>query len=112
MFGDRFPFRYFVDDYGLDYYAAFIGCSAETEASFETIAFLSDKVKELDSKTIFTLENSGKDIANTIISTSGKSAEIAELNSIQSVSKDDIAGGTSYLSLMQKNYDVLADALE
>ena len=112
IFGDRFPFRYFVDDYGLDYYAAFIGCSAETEASFETIAFLSDKVKELDCKTIFTLENSSKDIANTIISTSGKSVNIAELNSLQSVSKDDIANGASYLSLMQKNYDVLADVLK
>ena len=112
VFGDRFPFRYFVDDYGLDYYAAFIGCSAETEASFETIAFLSDKVKELDCKTIFTLENSSKDIANTIISTSGKSIDIAELNSLQSVSKDDIADGASYISLMQKNYDVLAGVLK
>ena len=112
VFGDRFPFRYFVDDYGLDYYAAFIGCSAETEASFETIAFLSDKVKELDCKTIFTLENSSKEIADTIISTSGKSVDIAELNSLQSVSKDDIAGGASYLSLMQKNYDVLSGALK
>lgn len=111
VFGDRFPFRYFVDDYGLDYYAAFIGCSAETEASFETIAFLSDKVKELDCKTIFTLENSDKSIAETIISTSGKSADIAELNSLQSVSKDDISEGVTYLSLMQKNYDVLEAAL-
>ena len=112
VFGDRFPFRYFVDDYGLDYYAAFIGCSAETEASFETIAFLADKVKELDCKTIFTLENSSKDIANTIISTSGKSVDIAELNSLQSVSNDEIANGASYLSIMQKNYDVLAGILK
>ncbi|MBE6874816.1 MAG: ZinT/AdcA family metal-binding protein [Ruminococcus albus] len=112
VFGDRFPFRYFVDDYGLDYYAAFIGCSAETEASFETIAFLADKVNELDCGTIFTLENSSKDIANSIISASGKSAEIAELNSLQSISADDIANGTNYLSIMQKNYDVLAGVLK
>ncbi|MBQ1536814.1 MAG: zinc ABC transporter substrate-binding protein, partial [Ruminococcus sp.] len=112
VFGDRFPFRYFVDDYGLDYYAAFIGCSAETEASFETIAFLADKVNELDCGTIFTLENSSKDIANAIISASGKSVDIAELNSLQSVSADDIAGGANYLSLMQKNYDVLAGVLK
>ena len=112
VFGDRFPFRYFVDDYSLDYYAAFIGCSAETEASFETIAFLADKVKELNCDTVFTLENSDKSIAETIISTSGKSADIAELNSLQSVSDDEIAGGTSYLSLMQKNYDVLSDVLK
>ena len=112
VFGDRFPFRYFTDDYGLDYYAAFIGCSAETEASFETIAFLSDKIKELDCSTVFTLENSSKDIANTIISTSGKKADIVELNSLQSVSNDDIAGGASYISLMQKNYDVLAGVMK
>lgn len=112
VFGDRFPFRYFVDDYGLDYFASFIGCSAETEASFETIAFLAEKIKELDCKTIFTLENSSKDIANTIISTSGKSVDIAELNSLQSVSNDEIAGGASYISLMQKNYDVLAGVLK
>ena len=112
VFGDRFPFRYFVDDYGLDYYAAFIGCSAETEASFQTIAFLADKVAELDCKTIFTLENSSKDIANTIISASGKSVDIAELNSLQSVSKDDISSGATYLSLMQKNYDVLSAVLK
>ncbi|MBR3535337.1 MAG: zinc ABC transporter substrate-binding protein, partial [Oscillospiraceae bacterium] len=111
-FGDRFPFRYFTDDYGLDYYAAFIGCSAETEASFETIAFLSDKIKELGCSTVFTLENSSKDIANTIISTSGKKADIVELNSLQSVSKEDIAGGASYISLMQKNYDVLAGVMK
>ncbi len=112
VFGDRFPFRYFTDDYGLDYYAAFIGCSAETEASFETIAFLSGKVKDLDCKTIFTLENSDKSIADTIISTSGKDVEIAELNSLQSVSQDEISEGASYLSLMQKNCDVLSEALK
>ena len=113
VFGDRFPFRYFVDDYGLDYFAAFIGCSAESEASFETIKFLSDKINELDSKTIFTIENSGKDIAEAVISNSGKTdVTIAELNSLQSVSNADISGGTTYLSLMQKNYDVLADVLK
>ncbi|WP_366509131.1 ZinT/AdcA family metal-binding protein [Ruminococcus sp.] len=112
VFGDRFPFRYFVDDYGLDYYAAFIGCSAETEASFKTIAFLSNKIKELDCKTIFTLENSSKDIAESIINNSGKTVDIAELNSLQSISKNDIAGGVSYISLMQKNYDVLAGVLK
>ena len=112
IFGDRFPFRYFVDDYGLDYYAAFIGCSAETEASFETVTFLADKVKELDCKTIFILESSDSGIADTIISTSGRSVEIAELNSLQSVSREDIAGGATYISLMQGNCDVLAGALE
>lgn len=112
IFGDRFPFRYFVDDYSIDYYAAFIGCSAETEASFETIAFLSDKLNEYDCDTVFTLENSDKSIAETIISTSGRNADIAELNSLQSVSTDDIAGGATYISIMEKNYDVLSGALK
>lgn len=113
VFGDRFPFRYFVDDYGLDYFAAFIGCSAESEASFETIMFLSDKINELDCNTVFTLENSNKDIANAVINNSGKKGvQIAELNSLQSVSKDDISGGASYLSLMQKNYVILAGVMK
>ena len=89
-----------------------MGCSAETEASFETIAFLADKIDELGCDTVFTLENSDKSIAETIISTSGRNADIAELNSLQSVSKDDIDSGASYLSLMQKNYDVLKKALD
>ena len=112
VFGDRFPFRYFVDDYGLDYYAAFIGCSAETEASFETVAFLSNKLNELNCDTVFTLENSDHSIAETIIRTSGRDASIAELNSLQSVSAQEIADGASYLSLMQKNCDVLAKVLK
>ena len=112
VFGDRFPFRYFVDDYGLDYYAAFIGCSAESEASFETISFLADKVKELDCKTIYTLENSNKGIAESIIKTSGKDIKIAELNSLQSITKDDIKKGANYISLTQKNYDVLSSSLK
>ena len=112
VFGDRFPFRYFVDDYGLDYDAAFAGCSAETEASFETIAFLADKLNELNADTVFTLENSDHAIAQTIISTSGREASIAELNSLQSVSREEISSGATYLSMMQKNCDVLAAALQ
>jgi zinc transport system substrate-binding protein len=112
IFADRFPFRYLVDDYGLDYYAAFIGCSAETEASFETISFLAQKVNELGCDTIYTLESSDKSIAETVTSTSGADITIAELNSLQSVSQDDIAGGASYLSLMQKNCDVLEETLK
>ena len=112
VFGDRFPFRYFVDDHGLDYFAAFIGCSAETEASFETIVFLSDKANELDSKTIFTIEGSDKSIAQTVINTSGRDMKIAELNSLQSVSADDINSGVTYLSLMEDNYNVLCEALK
>ena len=113
VFGDRFPFRYFADDYGLDYYAAFVGCSAETEASFETIVFLAEKTDALGCGTVFTIENSDHKIAQTIIdNTKEKNQKIAELNSLQSVTKDQIGGGVTYLSLMQSNYDVLKDALQ
>ena len=113
IFGDRFPFRYFVDDYGLDYYAAFIGCSAESEASFETIAFLSDKVNELDADTVYIIENSDGKIADSIISASGADCTVAVLDSAQSVSAEDIEGGKTYLGIMQSNYDALrADIAE
>ena len=112
VFGDRFPFRYFVDDYGLDYYAAFVGCSAETEASFETIIFLADKVNELGVSTVFTIENSDQKIAKTIIeNTNDKTQNIAVLNSLQSVTTQQISDGENYLSLMRENYDVLKNAL-
>ncbi|HAG13556.1 MAG TPA: zinc ABC transporter substrate-binding protein, partial [Ruminococcus sp.] len=89
VFGDRFPFRYFVDDYGLDYFAAFAGCSAETEASFDTIVFLAEKMDELGCGTIFTIENSDHKIAQTVIdNTKEKNQNIAEMNSLQSVTKD------------------------
>lgn len=108
IFGDRFPFRYFTDDYGVDYYAAFVGCSAETEASFETITFLAGKADELGSDTIYTIENSDGRIAQSIIgATKAKNMNIAVMNSVQSVSKEQIESGTTYLSLMQQNYDVL-----
>lgn len=113
VFGDRFPFRYFLDDYGLDYYAAFAGCSAETEASFETIVFLAQKMDELGNKTIYTIENSDKSVARTIIeSTAAKDQQIAELNSLQSVGRADIEAGATYLSLMRTNYEVLAETLK
>ena len=112
VFGDRFPFRYFTDDYGLDYYAAFAGCSSEGSASFDTVIFLAGKIDELNAKTVFTLEGSDHSLAETIISnTSSKNQKIAQLNSLQSVSSADIKNGTTYLSVMQKNYDVLTEAL-
>lgn len=108
IFGDRFPFRYFVDDYGIDYYAAFVGCSAETEASFETITFLAQKADELGVDTIYTIENSDGKIAQAVIdAASSKDLTIASLNSVQSVSKEQIDSGMTYLSLMQENYETL-----
>lgn len=112
IFGDRFPFRYLCDDYGLDYYAAFVGCSAETEASFETIAFLAGKTDELGIDTIFTIENSDGKVAQAIInSTEKKDMTTAVLDSLQSADKTQIADGATYISLMEKNCETLRTAL-
>ena len=113
LFGDRFPFRYLVDDYGLDYFAAFVGCSAESEASFETIVFLANKVDELDLFTVLTLEGTNHKIAETIVSTSkNKSAQILSMDSMQSTTSQDVKNGATYLSIMEKNLAVLTDALK
>ena len=113
LFGDRFPFRYLADDYGLDYYAAFVGCSAETEASFETITFLAEKVDELGLNTVLTIENSDQKIAETIIAnTDSKDAQIFSMDSMQSTTSSDIVAGATYLGIMESNLDVLAEALQ
>ena len=113
LFGDRFPFRYMVDDYGLKYYAAFAGCSAESEASFETISFLAKKVDELGLKNIMTIENSDQKIAKTIRdNTKDKNQEILSLDSMQSTTSEDVKNGTTYLSVMESNLDVLKKAMQ
>lgn len=113
LFGDRFPFRYLVDDYGIKYYAAFVGCSAESEASFETIKFLAGKVDELGLSSVLTIEESDKKIAKTIVqSSNNKNCKILEMNSIQSVTKKDIKNGISYLKIMKGNLDVLKESLK
>lgn len=113
LFGDRFPFRYLVEDYGLDYYAAFKGCSAETEASFETIAKLAEKLDELKLDNVFIIENSSDAIAKSIISSSdNKKAKIEKLNSLQSVTSDDIKKGATYISLMKNDLETLKKVLD
>ena len=113
VFGDRFPFRYLVDDYGLDYYAAFVGCSAESEASFSTIAFLAGKVDELGLKAILKIENSNNRIAETVKSTTNsKDQSILTLNSLQSVTSREVKNGTTYLGVMESNLTVLKEALK
>ncbi|MBQ9890390.1 MAG: zinc ABC transporter substrate-binding protein [Firmicutes bacterium] len=112
LFGDRFPFRYLTDDYGLKYYAAFSGCSAETEASFETISFLAQKMDELSLPAVMTIEKTDHRIAETIVrSTTAKDQKILTLDSMQSVTAKDAAGGATYLSIMENNLSVLKDAL-
>ena len=113
LFGDRFPFRYLTDDYGLDYYAAFAGCSAETEASFETIVFLTEKADELDLGAVLTIENSDQKIAKTIASgTKTKDQKVLVMDSMQSVTAADAAGGRDYLERMRGNLEVLKEALK
>lgn len=112
VFGDRFPFRYMVDDYSLKYYAAFVGCSAETEASFQTIKFLANKVDELGVTTVLTIEDPKHKIAQTVVeNTKEKNQKILALNSMQSVTSDDVKNGETYLNVMQSNLDVLKQAL-
>ena len=112
LFGDRFPFRYLVEDYSLKYYAAFVGCSAETNASFATMQFLINKANELNVKVILKLENSSSAIAEGIKSgSSAKNQKIAVLDSLQSSTKKEYAAGRTYLSVMKKNLEVLREAL-
>ncbi|MCR5284269.1 MAG: metal ABC transporter substrate-binding protein [Treponema sp.] len=113
LFGDRFPFRYFVDDYDLKYYAAFVGCSAETEASFETIVFLANKVDELGLNNVCQIESGNGKIAKTIIQSSKKkNAKILTFDSLQSTTTKDVKKGITYLSVMQKNLEILKEALK
>lgn len=112
LFGDRFPFRYLTDDYGLSYYAAFVGCSAETEASFETVIFLADKTDELNLPAIMTIEGSDQRIAQTVRdNTTGKDQKILTLDSLQSTTSDDVKAGKTYLTVMTDNLAVLKEAL-
>ena len=112
LFGDRFPFRYLVDDYGLSYYAAFVGCSAETEASFETISFLAKKVDELKLPCVLTIEGAQHKIAETIVqNTTSKNQKVLTMDSMQSTTSKDVKNGTTYLSVMEKNLSVLKEAL-
>jgi zinc transport system substrate-binding protein len=113
LFGDRFPFRYLVDDYGIKYYAAFVGCSAESEASFETIAFLANKMDSDSLPAILTIEKGNKKIASAVLAASknSKDAQILTINSMQSVTEQQIAKGESYLTIMQTNLETLKKAL-
>jgi len=112
LFGDRFPFRYLADDYGLTYYAAFSGCSAESEASFATILFLARKVDELGLPAVLTIEHPRTRIAETVVqNTAAKNQKILVLDSMQGTTASDIQAGMNYLSVMEANLEVLKEAL-
>ena len=112
LFGDRFPFRYLVDDYGLHYYAAFVGCSTETEAGFETISFLAKRVDEWKLPCVLTIEGAQHKIAETVVrNTTAKNQRVLTMDSRQSTTSKDVKNGTTYLSVMEKNLSVLKEAL-
>ncbi|MCR5457811.1 MAG: metal ABC transporter substrate-binding protein [Clostridiales bacterium] len=112
VFGDRFPFRYFCKDYGITYFAAFEGCSADVEASFETVISLAEKLDEYDLNCIVKIESSDDSLPGTIINSSkNKDRTILTLDSMQSVSEKDIKSGMTYLSIMKSNLEVLKTAL-
>ncbi len=107
---DRFPFRYLFDEYNIEHFAAFPGCSAETEASFETVKLLSEKAESVPA--VIVTDNGNEKLAKTVISnTSDKEKPIISLNSMQSVKREDIDGGVTYLSVMKDNLAALKKAL-
>ena len=112
LFADRFPFRYLADDYKLNYFAAFVGCSAETEASFETIIFLANKLDTLGLPAVLQIESADGSIARTVVeNTKDKAQQILTMDSMQSTTAQDVAAGASYLAIMEQNLDVLKSAL-
>lgn len=109
VFGDRFPLRYFTEEYGLDYWAAFPGCSTETEPSAATVAFLTDKVKEEKIPVVFKIELSTGNVAKSIAEATG--ARVLTFYSCHNLSKKEFEEGATYLSMMQKNVEALKEAL-
>ena len=109
IFADRFPFRYFVDEYGLDYYAAFPGCAEQTEASSSTIAFLIDKVKADKIPVVLKIELTNGALAQTIADETG--AKVLTLNAAHNISQEDFDAGKTYVDIMNENIEVLKKAL-
>lgn len=110
IFGDRFPFRYFTDEYGLTYYAAFPGCSEQTEASSQTIAYLINKAKSDNIKTILKIELTSDALAKTIADEVG--AKVMTLNATHNISSTDFDKGVTYADIMEGNIEVLKEALK
>ena len=109
VIGDRFPFRYLSHEYGLEYFAAFSGCSSESEPSVYTMAFLMDEIKEHDLDTVFYLEFSTKKLAEKLCSATG--AKMLPLYSCHNVTKKDFEDGVTYIDLMKTNLENLREAL-
>ena len=111
IFADRFPFKYLLSDYGIEYYAAFEGCSSESEVSFDTIVFLSGKLKELGLKSVITIDGSASNVASAVISSAEGNYTVLELDSMQSVSREDMQTEMTYISVMEENLKTIEKAL-
>lgn len=109
IFGDRFPFRYFADEYGLDYYAAFSGCASDTEPSAATMAFLINKVKEEQVPTVLKMELSNDNISKAIAEAAGTDVKV--FYSCHNLTVEEFENGETYLSMMKKNVETLKEVL-
>lgn len=109
VFGDRFPFRYFADEYGLDYYAAFPGCASDTEPSAATMAFLIDKVKEEKVPAVLKMELSSDNIASAVAEAAG--TQVRVFYSCHNLSAEQFENGEGYLSMMEQNVETLKEVL-
>lgn len=109
VFGDRFPLIYFTKEYGLDYYAAFKGCSSHSEPSSKTISYLIDKIKKDNIPVVLHLELSSENISNTL--SASTDTKVMEFSSIHNISKDDFDNGLTYVDIMKRNIEVLKEAL-
>lgn len=109
IMADRFPFRYLAEEYSLRYYAAFPGCSTESDPSAATIAFLETKIKETGAKSVFYTEFSSQKVADTLCESTG--VKKLMLHSCHNVSKSDFENGATYVSLMEQNINNLSEAL-
>lgn len=111
LVADRFPFRYLVEDYGLDYYAAFPGCAAASDVSAETIGFLQEKLEQLQLPALFIIDGSDGALAENLRENANRDVKILTLNSAQCVSQQEIQDGVTYLKLMEENLTALEEAL-
>ncbi len=109
---DRFPFMYLMEELGIEYYAAFPGCSTESEADFETVVFMAEKVKEHDTDVLFITESGTDTLANAVFENAESTGEVAVLHSMQVVYRDDVASGCTYIEFMEENLTVLESVLK
>ncbi len=112
LIGDRFPFLYLAEDYDIHYFAAYSGCSADVEASVHTVTYLAEKLQEYQLPAIYVVDNGTDSLARTIAESADMTPEILHLSSMQSVTKDDIEKGCTYLSYMEENLQMLKEGLQ